>query len=107
MEGFEAFWKIYPRKVGRTDATKAWGKAITRASQDEILDGLRHYAFSEDPKYQPHAASWLNGNKWEYEPDTEPPTLIIERNGRSSGAMDLIRDFDLDVITPIDQQFPR
>lgn len=81
---FDAFWAIYPRRVGKGAARKAWDKAMKRAPPDLIIE--RAAAFGQqvngtDPKYIPHPATWLNGDRWEDDP--EPAN---HRNGASSAA---------------------
>lgn len=74
---FLAFWQIYPRKVARLAAERAYTTARRRASHEEIMDGLMRYPFSADPYKQPHATTFLNGGYWLIEEDTAPPTLIV------------------------------
>ena len=81
---FEAFWKAYPRKVGKDNARKAWGKLkVDKELHERIMDGLRRsiqfdHTF-RDVEYTPHASTWLNGKRWEDEhefpkPQAVPPT---------------------------------
>ncbi|CAB4144562.1 Helix-turn-helix domain containing protein [uncultured Caudovirales phage] len=71
-----SFWPLYPRKTGKDAALRAWTAARKRgAAEADIIAGLRAYAFSADPKYQPHAATWLNGGRWIIEADTRPVTI--------------------------------
>lgn len=63
-EGFEAFWTAYPRKVSKPDALKAYAKAIKRDAPEAILAGVKAYRFSPEAEFQPHAATWLNGDRW-------------------------------------------
>jgi hypothetical protein len=61
---FDAFWAAYPRKIDRKDALKAWGRAIKRAKPPTIMAGLAAYSFSEEEKFRPHPATWLNNDRW-------------------------------------------
>lgn len=62
---FENFWSVFPRKVAKGAARKAYRNALTRASHDEILAGAKRYAASKpDPKFTKHPASWLNADCW-------------------------------------------
>jgi hypothetical protein len=68
-KAFLEFWKIYPRRVAKEDARKAW-KKINREQYDEIFDALETQATSEDwrkdgGKFIPYPASWINGRRWE------------------------------------------
>lgn len=68
-EGFEAFWKAYPNHKARANAEKAWKKVPANlhsavmaavALQTQSLDWTK-----DNGQYIPHAASWLNGKRWE------------------------------------------
>ena len=68
---FEKFWKLYPKKVEKIDAQKAFLKAITFYGLDEIMAGVIRLA--HDPnlpprQYIPYPASWLNSGAWTNEP---------------------------------------
>lgn len=67
---FEAFWKVYPRKVGKRAAWKAWQQALRHDSVEAITRGAKRYA--DDPnreqRYTAHPTTWLNGGRWEDEP---------------------------------------
>ena len=70
-EEFEQFWKIYPRRVAKAEARKAWKqveklrpptpdllKAVyaARASRDWLKD---------DGQFIPYPSSWLRGERWD------------------------------------------
>lgn len=81
---FEDFWKVYPRKAGKQSAAKAYEKALKLATPEAILEGARRYA--EDPNrseaYTAHAATWLNGGRWEDEPLPERQLTLEEKQER-------------------------
>lgn len=65
---FDRVWSLYPRKVGKGAAEKAWLKARRSASFDEIAGPLA--AFCEnirgtEQRFIPHLATWLNQRRWE------------------------------------------
>lgn len=64
---FEKFWDLYPKKVSKGDALRAWNKAIKRKTADELLKLTKAYAESQLPeiKYIPYPASWLNKELYE------------------------------------------
>jgi hypothetical protein len=75
---FEGFWAVYPRKVGRGAALKAYRHALKRASHAEILAGAQRYAASKpDPQYTAHASTWLNADRWLDEPDRKPRANVV------------------------------
>lgn len=61
---FEEFWQRYPRRVGKLAAQKAYQKARKHASAEAILAGLMSAQFAEEPRFQPHPATWLNQGRW-------------------------------------------
>ena len=70
----EQFWRAYPRRV----AKRAGIAALERVRQTgevpfaSLLEAVERYAESiagSDPKYIAHAATWLNGARWEDEPE--------------------------------------
>lgn len=72
-EMFVRFYTIYPRRIGKKAAEKAWAKAIKDGAEPElVIQAAQRYAASrvgQDPKYTPHPATWLNQGRWEDEPE--------------------------------------
>ena len=70
---FDLFWSAYPKKVAKQDAMKAWLKLKPDGELvGKIMDGIARWKSSEDwtrenGRYIPHAATWLNGKRWEDE----------------------------------------
>ena len=92
-DAFEAFWKLYPRRVGKLLAQTKW-EAITRgglhtwimdkdsgqrvpvflkATAAEILAGTKRfrdglygsgYELKVEERFIPHASTWLNQGRW-------------------------------------------
>lgn len=74
---FEEFYKAYPKKVARKDAEKAWSR-LTPAEQEQAMEALpnhvRYWSANGTPKeYMPHAATWLNGARYEDEIEMPKP----------------------------------
>jgi len=65
-EDFEKFWAIYPIKVGKGSAMKAWVKAIKKTTVEVIVEGADRYARdpNRDPAFTAHPSTWLNGDRW-------------------------------------------
>lgn len=85
-ELFAAFWKLYPKKVKRQDAQRAWVKAVRRTDAHKILDVLARYPFDlSRPKYVPYPASWLNAGCWEDDLDAVAAAHQEPRRGRWGG----------------------
>jgi hypothetical protein len=78
-DGFDDWWKQYPKKVGKLDAQKAYRAAIKQgATPQALLVGLQRHNASWKTKnterqYIPHPASWLRKGRWEDELDTPTP----------------------------------
>jgi uncharacterized protein YdaU (DUF1376 family) len=72
-DGWEEFWRAYPRKEKKHDALKAF-KKIKPSSEllTQLLAKLKTNSHSDQwqkdkGKYVPMAATWLNGKRWEDE----------------------------------------
>ncbi|CAM3885007.1 hypothetical protein [Roseateles saccharophilus] len=71
--GFADFWAAYPRKVGKADALKAFGKLQAGPELVAMLvQAVQRQRASEQwqrdgGQYVPHPATWLNGRRWEDE----------------------------------------
>lgn len=64
---FDIFWDQYPRKIAKGNAVKAYVKALKKTDAQAILNGLANYlpAWAQtEEKFIPHAATWLNGERW-------------------------------------------
>jgi len=76
---FDDFWSIYPRKVAKQNAIKAWGKAGADDSQslaETIIADVKRRKEGEwrgrEERYIPHPTTYLNQRRWEDEPSTLP-----------------------------------
>lgn len=68
---FCAFWDVYPRKVAKGQARKAYKTAVVKRGVDpkEIILGAERYRDdrrrkSRDIEYTKHPGTWLNGECW-------------------------------------------
>ena len=69
---FDEFWLIYPRRVAKIAARRAFEKAVRVAAPAQIFEGVRRYvqAIKDDRTelhYVAHPASWLNAGRWDDE----------------------------------------
>lgn len=86
---FDEFWRIYPRRVGKTDAFKAW----KRLKPDNTLLTAMIIAINkqkqteqwQNEKFIPYPASWLNGRRWEDE-------IPEPKDGRKNDGFDDFRN---------------
>lgn len=70
MNDFNEFWSLYPRRVSKRTAQKAWDKETKQTAPEIILAGLRRqlpHLASRDVQFIPHASTWLNQGRWEDE----------------------------------------
>jgi len=114
VEGFEAWWQGYPRKVGKDDALKAWAKALALASVEELTAGRDRYAADcatrgTEEQFIKHASRWLNGKCW-----LDEPSKKSNGNGASNGLMSYdepwpqrVRSWKRDGVWMFDQWGPR
>lgn len=66
LRRFDDFWEVWPAKVAKLAAQKAWAGAVRAAGgADAILDGVWRYIRGKpaDQKWC-HPATFLNGQRW-------------------------------------------
>lgn len=84
---FEAFWDVYPSKVGKGQARTAFARALKKADLDVIVQGARSYR--DDPKrksdYTKNPSTWLNGECWADEKPVEVGRPRLIANGLWEG----------------------
>ena len=76
FDSFDTFWNLYPKKVAKADALKAWKQATKKKTADELIALTKAYSESKlpDMTYIPYPASWLNKELYEaVELDTNKP----------------------------------
>lgn len=89
-EGFEEAWEIYPRKVGKGDARRAWLKVRPNAAlRARILAAIRRMSRCEQwtkngGQYIPHFSTFLNREGWEDQPDIALPAAPARQIVRCS-----------------------
>lgn len=81
-ESFESFWALYPKRIAKADAYKAWLKAIKKKPPEELIQLTRAYSEGKlpEPQFIPYPASWLNKELYEavQPPEDKPkPKLVI------------------------------
>ena len=91
---FDKFWAVYPRHTAKQDAKKAFVKVSPDDSLlNTMLTAIQRQKQTDqwsDPRYIPHPATWLNGRRWEDEPQraTMKPGKVV------SAAQYQQRDYD-------------
>jgi hypothetical protein len=67
---FTEFWQVYPRKVGKPRARKAWRLALRRKHDPALItDAAERYSgecdrLRRDPQYIAHPSTWLNDERY-------------------------------------------
>lgn len=76
-DGFDIFWKEYPRKDGKQDAIKAWrslnpGKQLQDTIRKDVQRRIHEGGswFNTERRFIKMAASYLRGRRWEDETET-------------------------------------
>jgi hypothetical protein len=96
---FEAWYRQYPRKVGKLNAERAYSSIISKkkATPEELLAGVMRYSAeraAEDPKFTKHPATWLTGGCWN---DEAAPASQHHRKSetpsRADSALDGMRGY--------------
>lgn len=84
---FWLFWQMYPRKIDKDRARRAWRKlSPARAMANAILEGLRNWKKCDqwqEERFIPYPTTWLNGRRWEATPSAsrtaaQPPEREVE-----------------------------
>lgn len=75
---FEEFYKLYPKKVGKQTALKAYEKALKLTTHESIIEGVEKYkkqiqVNKTEPQFIAMPATWLNGGRW----DDDYKTVVI------------------------------
>ena len=90
---FDEWWQVYPRKIGKEAARKAYERAIRKTTATELLRGARVYR--DDPTredaYTAHPSTWLNAGRWQDEGPCRPEEQLRPR-GRAAEGDALLRD---------------
>ena len=84
MEGFDEFWKQYPRKVAKGDARKAWQQtAKIRPPMGVLVAAVEAQKHQEQwlrdgGQFIPYPATWLRSERWDDE-------LVIDLGANKNG----------------------
>lgn len=88
-DGFDEFYARYPRKVGKGQARKAYAKAMKVTTHDEIMFALSQQLpgmEAKEKQYRPHPATWLNGERWDDEPEQPNSMAGGKHSSANAGA---------------------
>jgi len=84
LDSFDTFWNLYPKKVAKADALKAWKQATKKRTADELIELVKVYSESKlpDQQYIPYPASWLNKELYDTVQTEQPKTFPTPIYGR-------------------------
>lgn len=79
-DGFDDFWKTYPKKVAKPAAIRAFRSAKVNGNLPEVLAHVRYMATSEGwtksgGQFVPNPSTYLNQRRWEDEGSAEPASI--------------------------------
>jgi hypothetical protein len=70
-----------PKKVGKGQARRSFKQALKKTDLSTLTSAMDRYAKSvegSDPKFVAHPATWLNGERWDDEPDIPQADVMPE-----------------------------
>lgn len=81
LEGFDQFWSVYPKKVSKPAALKAFKAAKINGHLPEVIADIEAKKESEGWKknggqYIPNPSTYLNNRKWEDGAEEQPSGII-------------------------------
>ncbi|TIW47683.1 MAG: hypothetical protein E5V61_07475 [Mesorhizobium sp.] len=89
---FETWWKLYPEKIGKGAARKAFERALRSASMETLIAGLQRYiAAKPADRAWCHPSTWLNQERWTDEPTAAKPTA---QKTLGNWALDRLREME-------------
>lgn len=74
---FNAFWKLYPRKVGKYQSAMSYRKATKEIKPDKLLKITMSFAIANhqtEMRFVPHPQTWLNQKRY-LDVDTRKTTI--------------------------------
>ncbi len=87
---FEEFWKVYPLRVAKGDACKAWQRLTLPQKRKAYLALKAQLAMLEakrrDPRgdFCPHAATWINQGRFDDDPGMVQPVAVARTQKQSA-----------------------
>lgn len=110
---FDEWWAIVPKKVDKGHAERAYRKALTITTHERLMEatrGLVGWNALGPRKYIPNPATWLNGQRWDDEPEPAAPTsnrmsasgVMIADDTYPEGRYSPDKRIDFDALVPYD-----
>lgn len=80
-DSFNRFWSVYPRKVAKASAEKAFRRVMKKADApniDDLVGAVEAYASTiTDIQFCAHPATYLNQRRWEDNLATKPTRVAV------------------------------
>lgn len=105
-DGFDAWWKLYPRKINKGGARRSFQAAAAKVSFDELLSATEAFAAEwsdrrDEIQFCPYASTWLNQERWsDYVVDRSERIMECERLVAEGRALELERVLGVRVPVP-------
>lgn len=91
--GFYEWWAVYPRKIAKPNAVKAYQAAVKKTTSETLLAAVGKLAGEwsgrsrDELKFCPHPATWLNQERWnDYQVSTDELDAAI-----ADGSLERVR----------------
>lgn len=85
--GFDQFWNVYPRKVGKPRAREAFARCARSTPTEDIVAGAERYANdpNREDEFTAHPTTWLNREGWNDAalPSRKPKTPGLKSHKRA------------------------
>ena len=85
MDDFDTFWALYPKKVAKADARKAWAQTKDiRPELTNLLAAITAACKTESwmksgGAFIPYPATWLRGERWDDIHEVTLPNVVNEK----------------------------
>ena len=85
MQDFDRFWQLYPKKVAKADARKAWKQTESiRPDLETIIKAIQAACKTEQwmrggGQFIPYPATWLRGERWDDIHEVVIPDVVNEK----------------------------
>lgn len=85
MDDFDTFWALYPKKVAKADARKAWAQTKDiRPELTNLLTAITAACKTEswmksNGAFIPYPATWLRGERWDDIHEVTLPNVVNEK----------------------------
>lgn len=82
MSEFDDFYKVYPKKIAKADARKAWEQTrAVRPDTQTLIEAVVKQCQTEQwmkngGAFIPYPATWLRGERWDDEIEVKLPGVV-------------------------------